>query len=69
MEEDYPILDIESEALRQRVGVSMGDRAEVERILSYFTRSVSKWPAFIIRLIVQSGTLTAELLSTARLLR
>lgn len=36
MEEDHPILDIMPDALHQRVGVTMGDRGEVERILRYF---------------------------------
>lgn len=36
MEEDHPILEIEPHALHQRVGVMMGDRGEVERVLSYF---------------------------------
>jgi len=36
MEETRPILDIAPEALHQRVGVVMGDRAEVERIRAYF---------------------------------
>lgn len=35
-EEDHPILEIQPQALHQRVGVTMGDRDEVERILSYF---------------------------------
>lgn len=36
-EEDHPILEIQPRALHQRVGVTMGDRAEVERILGYFS--------------------------------
>lgn len=35
-EEDHPILDIQPRALHQRVGVTMGDRDEVQRILGYF---------------------------------
>lgn len=35
-EENHTILDIQPQALHQRVGVTMGDRDEVERILSYF---------------------------------
>lgn len=37
MEEEHPILEIDPHALHQRVGVTMGDRDEVERILGYFT--------------------------------
>lgn len=38
MEEDHPILDIVPNALHQRVGVTMGDHDEVERILGYFAK-------------------------------